>query len=180
MNQQNIPLRDFVAHLDDADLRVVLLMAFCERRINELMNYLDQLSDGASKLQMFSCTLQPARACLFFTLFVHPTLEACLSYNARIVYSPLFESGVNRIQDHRVADLTTCKERAAKPFSSKDANAAKVDVSSDSMVERAFKRLRSSTTSGKSDYLNTHYLVLKSNLYERLFSISGVDLTNQR
>lgn len=51
---------------------------------------------------------------------------------------------------------------------------------SECIASRAMKRLRTTASCAKSEYMDTRYLVLTSNVCERMFSIANHTLTNQR
>lgn len=184
MLRRHVALREHVSKLDDIDLDDLLLPASSERRIDGLVEKLKELNEVVLKLQTHNCTLRQARAYLDSVLDVYPTLDARLNPDARIVHSPVFESAVLKIQDKREEELTTSEKRVVKSL--------RIDVDDivtssngtefgdESIVERAMKRLRTTATLQKSNYLDTRFLVPTSNLCERLFSISGYALTNRR
>lgn len=54
-----------------------------------------------------------------------------------------------------------------------------LEPNSNSIAERAMKRLQTSTSIEKSEYMDARYLVSTSKICERMFSIAGHALTNR-
>lgn len=120
-------------------------------------------------MQQHVSIMRQRRAYLDSVIEFYPIVGACLMQHARILHSPFSVSAVTRIQDYHEEKLTTLEKRAARPLFSYGADKVDDNAVSDSVVERALKRLRTSTTTKKADYMDTRYLITNSNCCERLF-----------
>lgn len=103
-----------------------------------------------------------------------------MNQSAQIVLSPVFESGVVKIQDAREQHLATPEKRAVCGLLLEQSGAAEAVPALDSVVERRMKRLTASVTTAKSEYKKNRYQLPTAKNCERMFSIERQALTNRR
>lgn len=121
-----------------------------------------------------------ARSALDFALYFYDKLDMPLTSLAKLVHSSMFESAVIKIQDFHKKDLSTKNKRDVWPLLIERAVEVEADIPSDGSVQRALKCLYTTTTTKRSDYMDTGYLISRFNCCKRLFSVTGHALSNCR
>lgn len=132
------------------------------------------------RLQENTCTLRQARVYSDYVLDLYSTLFARLHTSARTLHSASFGSGAVKIQERREENLADTEKRALRDLPMKSLWEDVEDESSESIVQRALKRLKNDQQSTRSVFPNTKYLLSKWNICKLLFSVSGHALTNRR
>lgn len=143
-----------------------------------LLIKLEELNDVVLKLKLLLCAVRQTSPYFDSVLHVFLTVEAWLNQSARIVYSPLFESAVVKIQDATEQDFTRSEKRAVCGLLLEQKAAPGKDPPSDSIVERDMKPLKASVTTTNFKYQDTCYVLSTSDICERMLSIAGHAQTN--
>lgn len=157
----------------------MLLTTSYERRVDALSKSMKDLNEVSLKRQQLTWIMWKARAYPDFVLDFYPILRRALCRVHKLCKVCFFESAVNKIRDFREEDLTETEKQEMRSLLIEEVDGVKVDTASDSIVERALKRLHTTTTTKTSGHMNKRYLVPTSNYCERLFSTSGHALSSR-
>ncbi len=113
----------------------------------------------------------------------YPETRDRLAPNSSSVLNPDFENAIVKIQSRRMSELTLNESKAVKCLnqaSQTDSNNAESAQSDDlSFAARALKRARLEVNQNDG-YKNLKFFLPTSNIYERLFSVTGFALRYNR
>lgn len=165
MLQKTCELLDYVALLNEEHLDFHPLNASAERKVDVLVRKLSDSNEVLLKLQIHDCALLQLRANFDVLSEVHPSLEAQLVANARIVHLPHFESWVVKLQDRNQMDLATSEKRTLRSLLHNCGGNQGGDDDSETIMDRAVKQLRSNGVDSTSAFLDTRLPLPTSNLH---------------
>ena len=150
-----------------------------QRSIDTLTVQFRDFDSVTKALQRSNVSCSDVRALFDGVISEYLCTEARLSQTGNIVHSSYFESGVVKIQEGRVSELTTKENQAVRKLrqASSFVNVA-LDDGSCSFAERLLKRRKSESST--DTFVDTRFLLPTSNLCERLFSKAGYALTCRR
>ena len=134
-------------------------------------------------MQSGNPTILEVRVLFGSIIETYPSTATRLASDASIVFNPEFESSLVKIQSGKSSELTSAELDAVKCL--KQTPTGEIDpvesepVDDFSFAARVLKRAKLNFTE-RYGYMNTRFLLLTSNICERLFAVTGNTLTNNR
>lgn len=141
------------------------------------MKDLDEFEKITKQLQNPSTTLSDVRAIFDATIEGYPSLNYYLAADAQILHSPAFESGIVKVLDDEVDQLTEEERNSLGRFSRHSNNVVTMDDNL-SLVEKALMNKKRKVA--HSEYPSLNFVPPTSNVVERLFSNARLVLTDYR
>lgn len=111
-----------------------------------------------------------------------PNTSLRLGTEAEIIESKNFENAIVKIQSDGDADLSSAEIRNVK-YLTRDGTvplSATASSTTTSFAEKFLKRMRSSNSERKSNFMDLRFILAPSIICERLFSKAGFSLTDRR
>lgn len=172
-------LREFLHHLNSTELDAYFLSTAEDRRVNELLDRLQNLNSITKRLQRDSTTMKTVRALFDFVMTDYPETDNRLTATAAIVHSPAFESAIVKVQSEESSTLTHEERQSIQRFEILSGALNRGNNDSLSYDARALLAQESNSFSGKK-YQDLRFLIPTSNVCERLFSKAGYTLGDRR
>lgn len=144
------------------------------------MKGLEEFEKITKQLQNSHTTLSDVRAIFDAVIEEYPSLDFYLKPDAQIVHSPSFESGIVKILDDEVDQLTQRERNSLGCFSFHGSDVDNIVATDDnlSLVQKALKNKRRKVSHG--EYSSLNFVPPTSNVVERLFSNARLVLTDYR
>lgn len=149
-------------------------------QLQQLLKDLEEFEKITKQLQNPATTLSDVRAIFDATIEQYPLLNFYLEANAKIVHSPAFESGIVKVLDEELDQLSE-KERNSISCFTEVTNNSNNNLAMDdnlSLVQRALKNKKRKVI--YNEYSSLNYVPPTSNIVERLFSNARLILTDYR
>lgn len=173
-------IKAFVSDLHDPVVDELLPNTAQDRKIESLLSILSDLNVVTVELQKESLTMSTIRAIFDTVIEDFPMSENRLSESAGIVLHPDFERGVTKVQENRIGELTIAESSAIQCLKIEMGEESESSSPPLTILERAAKRVRMSTTCAVQIYSDTRFIVPTSNVCERFFSTAGHALSDRR
>ena len=144
------------------------------------MKDLDEFEKITKQLQNSDTNLSDVRAIFDAAIEQYPSLDFYLKADAQIVHSPSFESGIVKLLDDEVDQLTERERNSVGCFRYRANDMDNIVAMGDnlSLVQKALKTKRRKVSRG--DYSSLIFVPPTSNVVERLFSNARLALTDYR
>jgi len=144
------------------------------------MSDLDVLHTVTIKLQDNNLDMSDTRALFDAVISQFPSTSKYLSPNANIVDYPDFEKGIIKVLNKEIAALSPQEEKSVECFLRKKESEVPVQnikIFAEDVLARKKRRL---DFSASERYCSLHYICSTTNIVERLFSVCGNVLTDNR
>ena len=141
------------------------------------MKDLEEFEKITLQLQKPATTLSDVRAIFDVAIEQYPSLNFYLKANAQIVHSPAFESGIVKVLDGEVEQLTEAERDSIKCFSQGTDAMPAMDENL-SLVQKALKYKKRKVI--HDEYLNLNFVPPTSNDVDSLFSNASLVLSDFR
>ena len=183
MLNRYLQIRQFIGLLHISGIEELMLTPTEEKEAEKLCQMLSDFDSVTKALQSNTVTLSEVRVLFDSIITAYPSTIGRLSTNSPIVSNPDFEKGIVKIQTGRSTELTLNESIAVSSLNLNIRETVElvdnVNEENMSFAMRALKRAR--LTSAPSDkYVNTRFLLPTSNICERLFSVAGKTLSDNR
>ena len=167
--------------LDDEEfeeLEEILLSPREVKKIEKLSLQLSDINTVTKELQDEHTTLSSVRALFDVSMEDYNLSSDYLSPSAKIILHKDYESGIVKIQESRVNEMSESEKEATKELLKKTSE-IRVPNENLSLAQRAFKKRRISESS-ESKYIDVRHILPTSNVCERTFSIAKNVLGERR
>ena len=140
---------------------------------------MEEFEKITKQLQNSDTTLSDVRAIFDAAIEQYPSMDFYLEADAHIVHSPSFESGIVKLLDDEVDQLTEMERNSVECFrcSNDVDNIVAIDDNL-SLVQKALKNKRRKVS--HAEYSSLTFVPPTSNVVERLFSNARLVLTDYR
>lgn len=172
-------IKEFIPELGIEEVIDIMPTSREQRTIERLTAQFVDFDSVTKSLQRDDISLAEVRTLFDGMIDAYPGTKSRLSPTASIVHSPIFESGLVKIQNNQAGNLSDAEQhatRALKTTSKQSESAADGEIVS--FAQRLLKRRR--TEAVECGYLDTRFLSPTSNICERLFSKAGYALSDRR
>lgn len=174
-------LREFLPNMDESEIDDIALTNAENRNLDKLMPSLKDLESVTKRLQERNVTVSDVRGLFDSVMDEYPDTTPRLSTSASILYSPVFESAVVKVQLGKAAALSRDERSALEEFRTPELIPSESSAGATlSLAERALKRQRRESVDGYKNFINLRFLLPTSNICERLFSVAGNALHSRR
>ena len=154
------------------------------RNLKRLCESFSQLDYVAKELQKSSTTLAGVRALFDAVMEDYSKSDHSLSINAKVVHNPEFESGIVKILNNHVADLTATEMDSVQCLKMEHVASFEAECTTSvsdnlSIAARARKKSQISMVQ-MNQYVDPRFILPTTNICERLFSVAGNALSDRR
>ncbi len=179
MLKRYVEIRDFLPKVKiDAVTKVLLSLAVIGM-VDKVCLCFREIDTITKALQSENSTLSDVRAYFDEVIGIHPEFHERLGLAAYSVLRPHFESGIVKLQQGRPHELLATELEAVAKLKVTIPSNSEVDLSTLSLAEKALKKRRINRETDEN-YLDTNFILPKSNVWERLFSIVGHAVPDRR
>jgi len=183
MIERYTQISTFLCHSTNNEIQklgLLSLMLTSDEELTVLGIYSDlkKFHQVTLKLQEDQITLSDVRSIFDFTILNYPGLKKYLDSASAIVHNVALESGLVKLQRKELQDLTETEKKNLTRFEVLDGSfVVKENVKEDDFVGQALKRARYGEKE-KNGYMDVSFVPPTSNICERFFSKSKLDLIN--
>ena len=174
---QNI--KEFIPDLQIDEMIDLIPAPRKERTLARVLNQFQDFDSITKALQRSNITCSEVRVLFDGMIEKYPEIQSRLSPTTNILYDVAFESGIVKIQDQKMSQLTEDEKNAVGKMCASTANATVVEKDDcATFAGRFLKRGRIEPIEGTN--IGTRFLTPTSNICERLFSKAGYALSDLR
>lgn len=173
-------LREFLSELDSAEIDNLSLTTAENRRVDSLLLKLKDLESVTKALQYENTSIGDVRGLFDAVIEQFPQTATRLSSSSNIIHTPLFESGIIKVQLGNSGALCRDEREILSSLACDQGEECSARDTGLSFAERALKRQKLNCSGQENKYMDTRFVLPTSNICERLFSKAGHVLNDRR